>query len=49
MNPAKFLGFVMRPGAMYGDSLSNHTELSAVSDAVVAAIAKAEADIVATA
>ena len=31
---------VMRPGAMYGDSLSNHTELSAVSDAVVAAIAK---------
>ena len=30
----------MRPGAMYGDSLSNHTELSAVSDAVVAAIAK---------
>lgn len=31
---------VMRPGVMYGDSLSNHTELSAVSDAVVAAIAK---------
>ena len=30
----------MRPGEMYGDSLSNHTELSAVSDAVVAAIAK---------
>ena len=30
----------MRPGVMYGDSLSNHTELSAVSDAVVAAIAK---------
>lgn len=31
---------VMRPGVMYGDSLSNHTELSAVSDAVVAAIAR---------
>lgn len=31
---------VMRPGVMYGDTLSNHTELSAVSDAVVAAIAK---------
>jgi aminopeptidase C len=30
----------MRPGVMYGDTLSNHTELSAVSDAVVAAIAK---------
>ena len=30
----------MRPGVMYSDSLSNHTELSAVSDAVVAAIAK---------
>ena len=30
----------MRPGVMYGDSLSNHPELSAVSDAVVAAIAK---------
>ena len=30
----------MRPGVMYGDTLSNHNELSAVSDAVVAAIAK---------
>ena len=30
----------MRPGIMYGDTLSNHTELTAVSDAVVAAIAK---------
>ena len=30
----------MRPGAMYGETLSNHNELSAVSDAVVAAIAK---------
>ena len=30
----------MRPGVMYGDTLSNHTELSAVSNAVVAAIAK---------
>ena len=30
----------MRPGVMYDDTLSNHTELSAVSDAVVAAIAK---------
>lgn len=30
----------MRPGVMYGDTLSNHTELSAVSDAVVAAIAE---------
>ena len=27
-------------GVMYGDTLSNHTELTAVSDAVVAAIAK---------
>ena len=26
----------MRPGVMYGDTLSNHTELTAVSDAVVA-------------
>ena len=26
---------VMRPGVMYGDTLSNHTELTAVSDAVV--------------
>ena len=30
----------MKPGAMYGETLSNHNELSAVSDAVVAAIAK---------
>ena len=30
----------MRPGVMYGDTLSNHNELSAVSDAVVKAIAK---------
>ena len=30
----------MRPGAMYGETLSNHNELTAVSDAVVAAIAK---------
>jgi len=30
----------MRPGIMYGDTLSNHNELTAVSDAVVAAIAK---------
>lgn len=30
----------MRPGVMYGDTLSDHTELSAVSDAIVAAIAK---------
>lgn len=30
----------MRPGVMYGDTLSNHNELSAISDAVVAAIAK---------
>ena len=30
----------MRPGIMYGDTLSNHNELSAVSDAVVAAIAE---------
>ena len=29
----------MRPGVMYGDTLSNHTELSAVTDAYVAAIA----------
>ena len=32
----------MRPGVMYGDTLSNHNELSAVSDAVVAAIAEGE-------
>ena len=31
---------LMRPGVMYGDSLSNHNELSAVTDAYVAAIAK---------
>ena len=31
---------VMRPGVMYGKELSVHNELSAVSDAVVAAIAK---------
>ncbi len=31
---------LMRPGVMYGDTLSNHTELSAVSEAVVNAIAK---------
>ena len=31
---------VMRPGAMYGDSLPNHGELSAVTDAMVKAIAK---------
>lgn len=30
----------MRPGVMYGDTLSNHNELSAVTDAYVAAIAK---------
>ena len=30
----------MRPGVMYGMTLSNHNELTAVSDAVVAAIAK---------
>ena len=32
----------MRPGVMYGMELSNHNELSAVSDAVVAAIAKGQ-------
>lgn len=32
----------MRPGVMYGDSLSNHNELSALTDAMVAAIAKNE-------
>ena len=32
----------MRPGVMYGDTLSNHNELSAVSDAVVAAIAEGD-------
>ena len=30
----------MRPGVMYADTLSNHTELSALTDAMVAAIAK---------
>lgn len=30
----------MRPGVMYGDTLSNHSELSALTDAMVAAIAK---------
>ncbi len=30
----------MRPGVMYGDTLSNHNELSAVTDPYVAAIAK---------
>ena len=33
---------VMRPGAMYGDTLSNHTELSAITDAIVNAISKNE-------
>lgn len=32
----------MRPGAAYGDTLSDHTELSAVSDAIVKAIATGE-------
>lgn len=32
----------MRPGTMYGDTLSNHNELSAVSDAVVKAIAEGD-------
>ena len=31
---------VMRPGVAYGDTLSNHTELSALTDAMVAAVAK---------
>ena len=30
----------MRPGVTYGDTLSNHTELSALADAMVAAVAK---------
>lgn len=30
----------MCPGVMYGDTLSNHTELSALADAMVAAVAK---------
>lgn len=33
---------LMRSGVMYGDTLSNHTELSAVTDAYVAAIAKGQ-------
>lgn len=32
----------MRPGAMYGDSLSKHGELSAISEAIVKAIAKGD-------
>ena len=32
----------MRPGVMYGDTLSNHTELSAVTEAYVATLAKGE-------
>ena len=32
----------MRPGAAYGDTLSDHSELSAVSDAVVKAIAEGD-------
>ncbi len=32
----------MRPGVTYGDTLSNHTELSAVTNAYVGAIAKGE-------
>lgn len=31
---------VMRPGVMYGDTLSNHAELSAITDAMVKAVAK---------
>ena len=33
---------VMRPGVMYGDSLSDHSELSALTDAMVRAIAKGD-------
>ena len=33
---------VMRPGVMYGDTLSNHGELSALTDVMVAAIAKGD-------
>ena len=33
---------LMRPGVMYGDTLSDHTELSALTDAMVAAVAKNE-------
>lgn len=32
----------MRPGVMYGDTLSNHSELSALTEAMVKAIAKGE-------
>ncbi|MCR4828973.1 MAG: C1 family peptidase [Bacteroidales bacterium] len=32
----------MRPGVMYGDTLSDHSELSALTDAMVAAMAKAK-------
>ncbi len=32
----------MRPGAAYGDTLSDHSELSAITDAIVEAIAKKE-------
>lgn len=31
---------LMRPGVMYGDTLSNHNELSALTDAMVEAVAK---------
>ena len=34
--------YEMRPGAAYGDSLSDHTELSALTDAMVKAIAKGD-------
>ena len=33
---------VMRPGVMYGDTLSDHKELSALTDVMVAAIAKGD-------
>ena len=33
---------VMRPGVMYGDTLSDHSELSAVTNAMVKAIAKGD-------
>ena len=32
----------MRPGTAYGDTLSDHTELSAITDAIVKAIAKGD-------
>lgn len=32
----------MRPGAAYGDTLSDHTELSAITDAIVKAIAEGD-------